>query len=236
MFDFLNVSFLLSVVLLISSYAIETLLIPPFYLSHDHYNPRIFKVLPDTISLKACLLAITVIFVLLGVSCQIIYNRTYKYLFRYLYGFIVFLAVLTAISNFLKILLLKERPDFYARCSPDKDGRCMGPARLVIEGYKSFPSGHTLACFGMSFYVLFFMIQNSIHFLILFPIFSAITVFSIFVAVTRVKDYKHSPFDVMLTCLITIALSGLFLGQLRKRFENIESGEEENNGKLPGGE
>ena len=45
-----------------------------------------------------------------------------------------------------KILFFRPRPDFLERCFPDgkidKSMKCTGSEAEVIDGYKSFPSGH----------------------------------------------------------------------------------------------
>lgn len=52
------------------------------------------------------------------------------------------------ITSILKIYIGKLRPDFLARCRPDKRSNawnvlCTGNEDLIIAGRKSMPSGHT---------------------------------------------------------------------------------------------
>ena len=55
------------------------------------------------------------------------------------------------------MLCYRPRPDFLARCFPDGDIdeslECTGTKEDIIEGYKSFPSGHS-ACKVVVIYYL----------------------------------------------------------------------------------
>lgn len=64
------------------------------------------------------------------------------------------------VTSFLKCFVGKLRPDFYWRCFPNgfgnRDMVCYGKKSDVIEGRKSFPSGHTSIGFtSMGFLCLY---------------------------------------------------------------------------------
>ncbi|KAH9951202.1 lipid phosphate phosphatase 1 [Amylocystis lapponica] len=61
------------------------------------------------------------------------------------------------ITEFLKNRVGRLRPDFLARCKWDKDTKaCTGDLDSLLDGRKSFPSGHSSTAFsGMTFLFLF---------------------------------------------------------------------------------
>jgi diacylglycerol diphosphate phosphatase/phosphatidate phosphatase len=62
-------------------------------------------------------------------------------------GLLSSLAAVLFIVCAIKVSVGRLRPDFLARCVP-RDGVCTGDAHDVLEGRKSFPSGHTAVSFA----------------------------------------------------------------------------------------
>ena len=71
----------------------------------------------------------------------------------------LWLGLLTSVGGALFLVCLVKnrvgrlRPDFLARCLPDANGVCTGDAKTILEGRKSFPSGHSALSFSGLFYV-----------------------------------------------------------------------------------
>ncbi|PPQ98948.1 hypothetical protein CVT24_003575 [Panaeolus cyanescens] len=124
------------------------------------------------------------------------------------------------VTVFLKHSVGRLRPDFLSRCSWSESlQQCTGKAQLIIDGRKSFPSGHSSTAFsGMTFLSLWIAGQTAawafgvakapgnlrssrllLFFLTLLPLFWALHV-----AVTRIQDYKHHKEDVVVGSLIGI--------------------------------
>lgn len=120
----------------------------------------------------------------------------------------------------LKNRVGRLRPDFLARCQWDASLHiCTGKIHDIIDGRKSFPSGHSSTAFvGMTFTALFLAGKTgALCFgispfpgsllnsrlarltLVLMPL-----VFSAWVAITRVEDYRHHKEDVIVGSVIGI--------------------------------
>ncbi|XP_054778485.1 lipid phosphate phosphatase 2-like isoform X1 [Prosopis cineraria] len=135
---------------------------------------------------------------------------------------ILFSGLITAvITDLIKVAVGRPRPNFFWRCFPDgkavfdaitNDVVCHGDEKIIKEGYKSFPSGHTSWAFaGFSFFAWYLSGKIQVfdrrgHIgklcLVLLPLLLAA-----FVAVSRVDDYRHHWQDVFAGGLIGITVS-----------------------------
>ncbi|KAJ7334259.1 lipid phosphate phosphatase 1 [Mycena albidolilacea] len=128
-------------------------------------------------------------------------------------------------TNVLKNRVGRLRPDFLARCKWDEVVlKCTGKKSDVLDGRRSFPSGHSSAAFaGMTFLSFWLAGQTAawcfhaplpvaslrssrlVRFcLTLFPLWWAI-----FVAVTRLEDYRHHKEDVITGAIIGALCSAI---------------------------
>ena len=78
-------------------------------------------------------------------------------------GLLSSLAVALVAVCIIKSAVGRLRPDFLARCQPAADGRCTGDAHVVMEGRKSFPSGHTALSFAGLGYLSLFVAARLLH-------------------------------------------------------------------------
>ncbi|KIM90375.1 hypothetical protein PILCRDRAFT_59930 [Piloderma croceum F 1598] len=127
------------------------------------------------------------------------------------------------ITEFLKSSVGRLRPDFLARCRWDPAVQaCTGNADTILNGRRSFPSGHSSAifasmtfmsllfagktaawCYGVSPPHASFRASKLARFsLTLLPFFCAA-----WVAISRVEDYRHHKEDVIVGSLIGISVS-----------------------------
>ncbi|KAI0720635.1 lipid phosphate phosphatase 1 [Fomitopsis betulina] len=124
-------------------------------------------------------------------------------------------------TEFLKNRVGRLRPDFLSRCKWDKTLKaCSGDLDTVLDGRRSFPSGHSSTAFsGMMFLSLWIagitgawcitrsatarsflasrLAKLSLSFLPLF--------FATWVAISRLEDYRHHKEDVIVGSLLGIA-------------------------------
>jgi diacylglycerol diphosphate phosphatase / phosphatidate phosphatase len=99
------------------------------------------------------------------------------------------------------------RPDFISRCAPDpkylpSSVICTGAPKLVAEGRRSFPSGHSSSVFGgMSFISLLltdhFLVFDGSGRIYKFLIFLIPLLTACLVSISRIVDYRHHWDDVL---------------------------------------
>ncbi|CAK9155778.1 unnamed protein product [Ilex paraguariensis] len=151
------------------------------------------------------------------------YRRDVYDLHHAVLGILYSVLVTAVITDSIKDAVGRPRPNFFWRCFPNGipafnplDGNvlCTGEKRIIKEGYKSFPSGHTSWSFaGLGFlgWYLLGKIQvfdrrghaAKICIVILPYLFAAL------IGISRVDDYWHHWTDVFAGALIGSAVSTL---------------------------
>lgn len=149
------------------------------------------------------------------------------------------------VTNSLKTMVGRHRPDFIARCIPSyaeivpdpissyvsSVDVCTGDHKAVLEGHKSFPSGHSSQALFGSVYIAVYLYRR------LPSLFGGrvitqglrITVASIpicaglVIAASRSIDNRHHPLDIIIGSLIGIACGLVLLTYGKLTFPADES-------------
>ncbi|KAG2176776.1 hypothetical protein INT44_007440 [Umbelopsis vinacea] len=140
-------------------------------------------------------------------------KRSFHDLHHGLLGLFFALTFTLMFTDVLKITIGEPRPDMLARCAPSVTTSpaesllnvaiCNGVASIDLQdGFKSFPSGHASYSFaGLGYLSLYLcgklhIFDHQGHvwksFLVMVPIMGAILV-----AISRIMDYRHHPWDVI---------------------------------------
>jgi diacylglycerol diphosphate phosphatase/phosphatidate phosphatase len=140
-------------------------------------------------------------------------------------GLILSLAISGVVTDILKNWIARPRPDFLDRCGP-KVGTptailvnidvCTAPygTRILIDGMRSTPSGHSSISFsGLLFLTLWMMGQFKI-FHTKQPMYKIIIACSplglaTYIALSRTQDYRHHFVDIILGTLIGCIFASL---------------------------
>ncbi|XP_025837461.1 phospholipid phosphatase 5 [Agrilus planipennis] len=123
------------------------------------------------------------------------------------------------IAGVLKCAVGRPRPDFYNRCFPDGRGdahfKCTGDRIIVMDGRKSFPSGHAAFAFASMHFICLYLCSKLKIFenhrgeiwricLCISPL-----ILSSLIAASRICDHHHHPEDV---------IAGSILGSMVSHF------------------
>lgn len=157
-----------------------------------------------------------------------------------LLGLALSISLSQVITNLFKVTVGRPRPDLLSRCIPEAgatDAASYGlttsavctqtNSSLLQDGFRSFPSGHSSMAFsGLAYLTLFFVSRLHLFnnrgdtwkwIVVMLPVLVASLI-----AITRIMDNRHHPFDVLFGTSIGIITSFIAFYQF---FPSLHSGE-----------
>ncbi|XP_063695145.1 phospholipid phosphatase 5-like [Bolinopsis microptera] len=152
------------------------------------------------------MLCIAALISLIGICCQ-----NPKDILIGLLGFTMSILLNGFITNGIKLMVGRPRPDFYYRCFPDGISKfdgvtpiCSGDSEVIIEGRKSFPSGHSSWSFAGLLFLSYYLAGKLQCFsapapksLLNFCISLCPSLLALFIALSRYCDYWHHYQDIV---------------------------------------
>ncbi|KAF3909718.1 hypothetical protein AA313_de0209106 [Arthrobotrys entomopaga] len=129
------------------------------------------------------------------------------------------LLLASFITDFIKQGVGRPRPDLLSRCQPKEDTPhhqlvsfevCYQTNHHTLhDGFRSFPSGHSSTAFGGLLYLSLFLSGQFFVFrpggdLVRTLVAFASTLLALFIAMSRLEDYRHDYADVMVGSWIGI--------------------------------
>jgi len=152
------------------------------------------------------ILCIGVLITVIGICCQ-----SPRDILTGLLGFTMSIVLNGIVTNGIKLMVGRPRPDFFYRCFPDGVSKfdgvtplCSGDPDVIIEGRKSFPSGHSSWSFAGLLFLTYFTAGKLRCFsapapksLLNFIIALCPSLLALFIALSRYCDYWHHYQDVV---------------------------------------
>ncbi|KAI3976583.1 hypothetical protein MKX01_008441 [Papaver californicum] len=151
------------------------------------------------------------------------YRRDVYDLHHAILGLLFAVLITGVLTDAIKDAVGRPRPDFFWRCFPDGKGvfdtvtknvQCTGDKKVIKEGHKSFPSGHTSWSFaGLGFLAWYLagkirVFDRKGHVAKLCLLFLPLLVASL-VGVSRVDDYWHHWQDVFAGGLLGMTVASI---------------------------
>ncbi|XP_057757165.1 probable lipid phosphate phosphatase 4 [Arachis stenosperma] len=206
--------------------AIEILLnfIEPFhrYVNKDMIRDLTFPFKEDTIPMWGVPIVSILVPILIFIGFYFLRRDIYD-LHHAVMGIMYSSLVTGVITDAIKDAVGRPRPNFFMRCFPDKipefdeetgDVICHGIAKVIKEGYKSFPSGHTSWSFaGLAFLAWYLsgkirVFDRRGHIAKLCIVLLPLLIASL-IGITRVDDYWHHWTDVFAGAIIGLVVSSI---------------------------
>lgn len=161
---------------------------------------------------------IVVVIPLLAILVSYIHGHNKIDVIQALLGLALSVFLSSSLTNIMKVIVGRPRPDFFWRCFPDgvyvENMQCTGIREKIIEGRKSFPSGHSTIAFSGLGYTSFYLFGklhcfNQIGRGFLWRLIVAfIPVFlALIVALSRTCDYHHHWQDVTVGSLLGLTVA-----------------------------